>query len=236
VLNIAHRGASGYAPENTRAAFEKAIAMGADMIETDVQLTYDNELVLIHDWRVNRTSDSQGPVSDLTLAALRTLDIGSWFAPDYAGERVVTVGEMLGDYLPRLPVVFEIKDPRAAKPLIEALVHADVLDRVHVTSFFWTALLDARSVNSNVTLGFLTTQFDDDTVKRCVRRGIQQICPHVDGLTQRRVDAAHAQGLVVRAFGISEQYQVDRLFETGADGATVNWPDWIPARSAQRVP
>src|SRR4051812_46208276 len=133
--NIAHRGASGYAPENTRAAFDRAIAMQADAIETDVQVTTDGALVLFHDPFVDRNSDGYGPVVDHSLAEMRALDLGGWFDLSFSGQRVLTVDEMIAEYLARIPVVFEIKDPRATEPLISLLEARGVIDRVQVTSF-----------------------------------------------------------------------------------------------------
>lgn len=231
MLNIAHRGASGYAPENTRAAFERGIAMGVDMIETDVQLTRDGELVLFHDATVTRTSNGHGPVGDYTLAELRGLDIGSWYAPEFTGERILTLSEMLAEFLPRIPMVLEIKDPRAAAALVQAIAAAGARDRVHVTSFFWPALLDAHVMDESLTVGFLSPVFDADIIRRCAARGFAQVCPHVESLTTDLVVAAHDAGLFVRAHGVSERRQIDRLFETGADGSTVNWPDWIARRN-----
>jgi glycerophosphoryl diester phosphodiesterase len=106
--NIAHRGASGYAPENTHAAFDRAIAMRADAIETDVQVTTDGALVLFHDDFVDRNSDGHGPVVDHSLAELRSLDLGAWFGPSFAGQRVLTAQEMIDEYAGHIPVVFEI--------------------------------------------------------------------------------------------------------------------------------
>jgi glycerophosphoryl diester phosphodiesterase len=232
MLNIAHRGASGYAPENTRAAFDTAIAMGADMIETDVQVTADGALVLWHDAFVDRTANGHGPVCDHTLAELRALDLGAWFAPAFAGQRVLTVTEMLDEYLPRIPVVFEIKDPRATAPLMALLAEHGALDRVHVTSFYWFPLLEARRMNGDVILGYLTDRHNDDLLDRLVRRGINQLCLHVGQLTAARGAQAHERGLAVRAWGINERWQIARLAETGADGATVNWPDWLPAEAS----
>ena len=230
MLTIAHRGASGYAPENTRAAFERAIVMGAEMIETDVQLSADGELVLIHDTTVTRTSNASGPVGDYTLDELRNLDIGSWYAPEFAAERILTLSELVTEFLPRIPFVLEIKDPRATAALVEAIAGTGVRDRVHVTSFFWPALLDARDLNASRTLGFLTRAFDADIIPRCAARGFAQVCPHVESLSADLVTEAHAAGLIVRAHGISERDQIDTLVATNVDGATVNWPDWIPSR------
>lgn len=226
MLNIAHRGASGYAPENTRAAFALAIEMSADMIETDVQLTRDGEMVLIHDATVARTSDGAGPVADYTLAELLALDVGGWFDPRFAGERIVTLAEFIKEFVPRIPVVFEIKDARAAVSLVEAIDGAGIGERVHVTSFLWGALLDAQQAQPSLTYGFLSPIFDRDIIARCVARGFAQICPHVDTLTPELVSAAHEAGLVVRAYGVSRKEQIEVLRASDADGATVNWPDW----------
>src|ERR1700694_2483556 len=95
MLVIAHRGASGNAPENTLAAFRKAVALGATFIETDLQLSRDAHFVAIHDATVNRTTNGQGRVHDMKLAELRRLDPGSWFGSEFAGERIPTLGESL---------------------------------------------------------------------------------------------------------------------------------------------
>src|SRR5207253_4548913 len=87
MLVIAHRGASGHAPENTMAAFRKAVAQGATFIETDLQLSRDAHFVAIHDGTVNRTTNGRGSVHDLTLVELRELDAGSWFGSEFSGER-----------------------------------------------------------------------------------------------------------------------------------------------------
>src|SRR5690625_2533442 len=81
-LNVAHRGASGYAPENTMAAFDRAFEMKADFIEIDVQMSADGEVVAIHDLMIDRTTDGTGRVDNFTLEELRQLDAGSWFGPE----------------------------------------------------------------------------------------------------------------------------------------------------------
>ena len=105
VLVIAHRGASGNAPENTLAAFKKAVALGATFIETDLQLSRDAHFVAIHDDTVNRTTNGQGAVHDMTLTELRRLDAGSWFGSEFAGERIPTLEEIL-EFSKKNDVVF----------------------------------------------------------------------------------------------------------------------------------
>ncbi len=231
---IAHRGASGYVPENTRAAFERAIEMGADAIETDVRLSADGELVLMHDATVTRTTDGRGPVADHTLAELRALDAGSWFSDEFAGERIVTLTEFIESVVPRITVVLEIKDQAATAMTVEAIRAAGIEGRIEVTSVLWPAVVEAKRLVPGLSVGFLTPEFDSDIIRRCVRRGFAQVCPHVDALTEGLVAEAHEAGLVVRAYGISRREQVDVVFATGADGATVNWPDWITEHDASK--
>ncbi len=92
---LAHRGASAYAPENTMAAFKKAIEMNADGIELDVHLSKDGYIVIIHDERVDRTTDGKGEVKDFSLDELKKLDAGSWFSDEYKGEKIPTLEELL---------------------------------------------------------------------------------------------------------------------------------------------
>src|SRR5947209_6278476 len=116
---LAHRGASAYAPENTLAAFERAIAMRADGIETDVRATRDGVLVLVHDERVDRTTDGEGRVHELSLAELQRMDAGGPFNPRFAGERVPTVELFLERYGRRLPLCLEVKQVGVEERLVE---------------------------------------------------------------------------------------------------------------------
>src|SRR5262245_58193751 len=119
MLILAHRGASGYAPENTRAAFELARTMGAGGVETDVRLRADGILVLVHDARVDRTTDGHGAVAELTWAELSALDAGSWLDARWSGERIVRLASFLDWAFPLdesplgLTVCLEVKAPAA---------------------------------------------------------------------------------------------------------------------------
>ncbi|HOZ48423.1 MAG TPA: glycerophosphodiester phosphodiesterase family protein [Candidatus Hydrogenedentes bacterium] len=127
---IAHRGASAYAPENTLAAFELAIEQGADWFELDCYLSKDGKLVISHDRDVERTTDGTGYVQDLTLAELKALDAGSWFSPEFAGERMPTLGEALDLAKGRIGVYIEIKNSDDDKKLLNDIIQlADSGDR-----------------------------------------------------------------------------------------------------------
>ncbi len=108
---IAHRGASAYAPENTLAAFALAAEMGADWFELDCTLTRDGEVIVIHDDSIDRTTGAEGVVAEMTLSELKRYDVGSWFDPKFAGERLPTLGEALDLAKDkRIGVYVEIKD------------------------------------------------------------------------------------------------------------------------------
>lgn len=119
---IAHRGASAYAPENTIAAFGLAHEMGADWFELDCTLTLDDEIIVIHDDTVDRTTDGTGSVFQLTLADLKKLDAGTWKNPKYAGERLPTLHESLNFARDRIGVYIEIKDSNDDKDLRRTLL------------------------------------------------------------------------------------------------------------------
>ncbi|SVD04668.1 uncharacterized protein METZ01_LOCUS357522, partial [marine metagenome] len=108
LTNIAHRGASSYAPENTFAAFDLALDMGVNDIELDVHFTKDNYIVVIHDDTVERTTNGVGYVSGLTLAQLKKLDAGSWFGKDFTEQRISTLTEILDRYQGQLNFHIEI--------------------------------------------------------------------------------------------------------------------------------
>src|SRR3712207_1869075 len=119
---IGHRGAAGYAPENTMVSFERALALRADAIELDVHPTKDGSLVVIHDPTLDRTTSGHGPVVEHTLAEIRALDAGSWFHPSFKDERVPTLDEVLDWARRRTPVVIEIKQGPVFYPGVEELV------------------------------------------------------------------------------------------------------------------
>jgi glycerophosphoryl diester phosphodiesterase len=109
VIAVGHRGAVKFAPENTLAAFDAAIAMGARVVEMDVRMTADGHFIIMHDARVDRTTDGRGAVAKMTLAEIKSLDAGSWFAPEFAGERVPTLREALRHVKGRAAVDIDFK-------------------------------------------------------------------------------------------------------------------------------
>ncbi len=163
-LNIAHRGASSLAPENTFAAFDRALEIGADGLEFDVQLSKDQIPVVIHDERVERTTTGRGLVKDLSLAQLKTLDAGSWFASDFKGAAVPTLKEVLSAYKDSCPLFdIELKNSFVAYPgleeaVLEQIVNHNLKERVIISSFNPDSLLTCRRLNPAVRTGIIYSE------------------------------------------------------------------------------
>lgn len=158
---VAHRGACHVAPENTLSAFRRAIEMGADGIETDVQLTADRKLVIHHNYAVDGTADATGRIADMTLEELKKLDFGSHKGPEYAGERIATLDECLETVRPLKLVNIELKAPvDRSIPYVEMVVEAvkahDMVDKTVISAFDHSLLKEVKELCPKLRVGALT--------------------------------------------------------------------------------
>jgi glycerophosphoryl diester phosphodiesterase len=230
-MAIAHRGASSYAPENTPAAYELALEMGATHIELDVHLSSDGVLVVIHDDTVDRTTDGSGPVAEHTLAELRALDAGGWFDGAFAGQRIPTLDEVLERYGPRAHLHIEIKGrtPGVVRETVAAVRAHRLAQSVTITSFMREALEETRAAAPELPTGWLVGEPTDEIIEQTLAMGLTQLCPRADHVTPELVQRLHALGLVVRAWGVPDESLMRRVVDAGADGMTVNFPDKLLA-------
>ncbi|MGJ6967406.1 glycerophosphodiester phosphodiesterase [Streptosporangium sp. G11] len=238
-IGVAHRGASAYAPENTVAAFELADAQRADMFELDVQETKDHELVLMHDTTLTRTTDvervfpGRAPwrVGDLTLAEIRRLDAGSWFASKYEGEPVPTLGETLRAMDGRgIGLLLEVKAPRLY-PGVEARV-ADELrrhpswltpGRLVVQSFDWGSMRTFHRIMPRIPIGLIGTPTTAELPE--LARFASQINPPYGGLTPEYVRSVHRHRMEVLTWTVDDPGVMRRMISYGVDGIITNRPD-----------
>ena len=151
-LAISHRGHSTEYPENTQIAYEKAVELGAEMIECDVNITKDNVLVMMHDYKLDRTTTGTGKVSDHTYEELQRLDAGVKFAPQFAGARIPTTADTLRYYRAAgIMGCFEVKgaddaeSKRIANALVDMFVKLDALDYALMSSYWHPAMALAKS-------------------------------------------------------------------------------------------
>ena len=212
-LIIAHRGASGTCPENTLVAFARAAALGAHMVELDVQLTRDGAVVVMHDWTLERTTDGSGAVCDRTLAEIRGLDAGAWFGSAFRGTRVPTLAEVLAAV--GLPVNVELKpvgDDGLEACALAVVESASALARVVFSSFDAGALERLRACAAGATLAVLWDAGPvADAVGRARRVGARALHLRKDRTTPDALAAAAAAGLPVRAWTVNERGEIDRL-------------------------
>jgi glycerophosphoryl diester phosphodiesterase len=238
---IAHRGASSSAPENTLAAFDLALRMGARHLELDVHATRDEQIVVIHDETVERTTDGSGPVTGHTLAALRALDAGAWFDPRFAGEQIPTFDEILERYRGRAHLHTEIKgrSPGLAARTADLIRRHGMAEEIAVTSFQQERLEEIRAYAPELPAGWLVAEVTDAVIVRAHALGLAQLCPRADAVTPALVDHLHAEGFAVRAWGVTTADLMRRVVEAGADGMTVNFPDraleYLRSRTAPRA-
>ena len=224
-LILAHRGASAYAPENTFAAFDLAREMGAPAVETDVRATRDGALVLLHDSTVDRTTNGRGPVVELTLAEVRSLDAGGWFEPRFAGQSIPTLAEFLVRYGATYPACIEVKALGIERQVLDEVAAAHPAFEPTYTAFEFETVENLCRLAPNATVGFLSHTFDLPTIERTRAAGARQICPKAADLTPELIDAARAVGLAVRAWGVGDDALLDKAITLGVDGLTTNWPD-----------
>jgi glycerophosphoryl diester phosphodiesterase len=239
VLVIAHRGASGHAPENTLAAFRKAVSLGAAFIETDLQLSRDAHFVAIHDATVDRTTSGHGPVHDLTLAELRRLDAGSWFGSEFAGERIPTLEEIL-DFSKKHDVVFylELKPSGSwggEHALIGALRESGEIPRAVVISFDVAILESLRKIEPTLMTGVLYEGRIDRPVERAVEIGARQLAVRGDLVTPALLAAARKKDLQVVCWTVNQPAHMRLLIDAGVDGIMSDYPDRLVAAQKKDV-
>jgi glycerophosphoryl diester phosphodiesterase len=236
-LVIAHRGASSYAPENTIAAFDLALQMGARHLELDVHLTRDDYLVIIHDDTVDRTTNGTGTVASRTLAALQVLDAGAWFGEAFVGARIPTLAEVLTRYPGRAHLHIELKGHTAHLPqrTVDLVRTHGMALHVTFTSFQHTHLQTMRAYAPELPTGWLVGEISDAVIAQAHVLGCAQLCPHASLVTPGLVQHLHAEGFIVRAWGVANDVLMRQVVDAGADGMTVNFPDKLLAYIAGRV-
>ena len=236
---IAHRGFASKAPENTFASFDTAIENNFLYIETDVQLTSDNIPVIIHDEKVDRTSDGKGKVSEKTLTDIKKLDAGSWFGSKYKNEKIPTLSELLKKYNNKIHLVLELKSDQSDLPKqVSALIENENWDKIAgnpmsqipgltIVSFHLEQLLRSVELMPVVRHGWLVGELTDTDIDIASKLGIQGIFPYAKMTSEHSVKYAKEKGLFVAVWGIQNAEEVVMLKKIGVSAVTADWPDQI---------
>jgi glycerophosphoryl diester phosphodiesterase len=251
---IAHRGASAHAPENTLAAFQAALDLGAREVEMDVRFSADECIVVFHDDALDRKTDARGRVRHHSAASLRRVDIGSWFdrthphaSSRFAGTPIALLDEVLELLAGRVHHHIEIKgfDDWLPLRLLQAIDAHDLRGRVTVSSFSLRPLLQMRRIAPAVPICFLlrdahdalrSAEFRPELEGRspeavhdywidvAAESGLDQVGVRAADTTPRAIARAADRGLEVRGWGVRDEDDLRHLVRLGAVGATVDWP------------
>lgn len=232
-----HRGAKGHAPENTMAGFRKGVELGARWVEFDVKLTADNELVLMHDELVDRTTDGKGAIARMTLAELRELDAGRWFSPDFTGEKIPTLAEAM-DYLTAkgIGANVEVKACPGREAETGAATARALAARwfggpipILISSFEQASLAAARQAAPQIPRGFLTLKWPDDWT--ATLRELECTSFHVldRRFTEARTKAIREAGYRPLAYTVNEPARARELLGWGVESIITDYPDRILA-------
>lgn len=251
VVTIAHRGASGLAPEHTMAAYDLGARLGADYLEPDAQITADGVLVAVHDATLDRTArgpaeNCTGRVGTKTLAQLRTCDMGSWFnaaypdraRPEYAGQRIVTLTQLFERFGSHINYHVEVKDddPRTVRELLRLLsVHglrtpASTGWQVLVQSFSPADLMLVRALDPALpTVQLLPGVPPAGPAREALLDRVaayaDAVGPSHNGVDAAFVTAAHARCLQVHPYTVDDPERLRELVDAGVDGVFTNRPD-----------
>lgn len=231
---VAHRGASVDAPENTLAAYREAIQQGAKIAETDVHLSADGRVVVIHDANTLRTTGSDALVIDSPWASLRELDAGGWFSPAFSGERLPELGELLDLTRGKMVLIVEIKAGARVVEPVRALIDArGMRPEVIIFSFDPAAVAESRRVMPDVPAVFLLTpsgeRYAEVDVATAAATGANAVGFSHRHLDKPIFDAAHSAGLPVFVWTIDDPARAMEIRDWGADAIITNRPAVIAA-------
>lgn len=229
MLIIAHRGSSGHAPENTLAAYQRALQDGAGFIETDLHFTRDSQFVAIHDDALERTTNGSGRVQDWNLADLRKLDAGSWFGPQFAGERIPTLDQIF-EFSRQHDMVFylELKQKGSIgieHALVSALRDSGEIRRVVVLSFDPRILETMVRSEPMLMTGLLYEGTLETPFARAVSSGVRQIAAREDLITPDFLLQARQHDIQVVAWTVNDPARIHSLQELGVAGIISDFPD-----------
>jgi glycerophosphoryl diester phosphodiesterase len=247
IVNIAHRGASGHAPEHTIPSFQLGEQMNGDYIEIDLQMTKDGKLIAMHDETVDRTTNGTGQVKELTLAQIKKLDAGSWFnenypqfaKPQYAGLKVPTLEEIFMKFGREANYYIETKSPEVypgmEDKLLQILKDYKMIDskgrtkNILIQSFSQESLMKVHTMNPELPLVQLlwydTPAAISDIELESIKKYAVGVGPNFDKVDEKFVKMARNHGLQFHPYTVNEKADMRRALEWGATGVFTNFPD-----------
>lgn len=222
---MAHRGASTEAPENTMAAFQKAIDDMADYIELDVQLTNNGEVIVMHDSNAYRTTGVDANIVNMTYKEVKTLDAGSWFSDEYVGENVPSLKEVLELTQGKIKLNIELKPAdngtALAKNTVRLIEKYNMVNDCVITSFSESALKAVKTYNQEIKVGYILSAAYGDFYDM---KNVDFFSVNAAFLSKRTIDAIHNAGKQVYAWTVNNKESIKNLTNKGVDGVITDNP------------
>nr|WP_224773364.1 glycerophosphodiester phosphodiesterase [Metabacillus idriensis] len=242
IVNVSHRGASGYAPEHTITSYQMGDKMHGDYIEVDLQMTKDGKLIAMHDETVDRTTDGTGLVKDYTLEQIKQLDAGSWFNEkypqyanqDYAGLKVPTLEEVFQKFGKNAKYYIETKSPEVypgmEKELLRLVNDYEINKKtLLVQSFSPLSLKTMNELDPSVMLvqllSYKTNAVITDAEIAAIKQYAMGVGPNYTYLNQDYVQKVVGSGLEIHPYTVNDKETMKKLIDWGVTGMFTNFPD-----------
>jgi glycerophosphoryl diester phosphodiesterase len=225
MLKIGHRGACGYAPENTLAAFRKALDLKVDTIEFDVHVCKSGEVVIIHDDTVDRTADGKGRVAKKNLKELKGLNIEK-------KNKIPTLEEALNFVDRRSKINIELKGKGTAKPVYKIISHyinkkGWERDDFYISSFSKKEIIDFRNEDGKFNLGYIISKKPLSLYKFAEKNKLYSLNISLKLATKKFIEKTQKKGFKVFVWTVNDKENIEKIKNLGADGIFSNYPDKI---------
>ena len=226
---IAHRGSSKAAPENTKKAFKQASKDQADGIELDVHLTADNQVVVIHDPTIDRTSKGKGFIKDFSLKELKEYDFGSYFDKSFKDEKILTLTEALEIIKDFNIINIEIKkgyniNQGIEDEVLKSIKMFDFESEIIISSFNHESLKIIKDLNNNIKIAPLLYARLDKPWEYAINLGAKYLHLYYKLLNKEIIEQCHKRGIIVNVFTVDDKYDLDKMMGYNVDGIITNYP------------
>ncbi|MGG0670628.1 glycerophosphodiester phosphodiesterase [Sporosarcina koreensis] len=233
LLSIAHRGASSFAPENTRSAFQKAVELRADYLECDVHLSKDGELIIMHDDKIDRTTNGSGYIKDMTLDELKALDAGKSFGVEFQGETIMTLNELLEEFYGQVGLLIELKHPQSypgiEEKVVSLLMGYEDISSIIVQSFDVDSMKKIHTLLPEIEVAILVHPSESLlSAKKLdeLTSFASYINFNVSFVSKKMVDNVHERDSKVLVWSKKDKRLVSKAHKFGVDGIISDFSVW----------
>lgn len=223
IIIVAHRGFSGVYPENTLLAFQKAVELGVDFVELDVHQTNDKEIVVCHDYTIDRTTDGKGYIKEMTYEEIKKYDAGKW--KGYPGEKIPLLKEVFEKFGNKIKILIEIKECDVST-LIKLIKEYRMEKRVIVGSFNLEYIKEVRNLLPIISTALISYEVPEN-IDQLIKYGIRKLDIHFHNLNKEIVKELVSYGFVVNTWTPDTEEELKKAIDYGVQFITTDRPDML---------